>query len=162
MAAYPQRTDLNMAPSAVPGQTYGEAGKQIAAQQQVPMAPQPQPAVAPPQPVERPRPGQFGPLDRPTDRPNEPVPMGAPAAPAQAAPQSIQPGAQGPLDRPTDRPNEPLTAGAPFGAGRMGEQTAYAGPVGGDSVLDELRALYAKFPNNDLADMIDSYIREGY
>lgn len=124
MAAYPQRTDLNMAPTAVPGQTYGEAGAQMAAQRA--------------------------------------VPMGAPAAPAQAPPQGIQPGAQGPLDRPTERPNEPVTAGAPFGPGRMGEQTAYAGPVGGDSVLDELRALYAKFPNNDLADMIDSYIREGY
>ena len=121
MAAYPQRTDLNMAPSAVPGQTYGEAGAQMAAQRA--------------------------------------VPMGAPAAPQ--AP-TVTPGQYGPLDRPTDRPNEPVTAGAPFGPGRMGEQTAYAGPVGGDSVLDELRALYAKFPNNDLADMIDSYIRAGY
>ena len=124
MAAYPQRTDLNMTPTAAPGQTYGEAGAQIAAQRA--------------------------------------VPMGAPAAPTTPSAPTSTPGQYGPLDRPTDRPNEPVTAGAPFGPGRMGEQTAYAGPVGGDSVLDELRALYAKFPNNDLADMIDSYIREGY
>jgi hypothetical protein len=124
MAAYGQRTDLNMAPTAVPGQTYGKAGAQIAAQRA--------------------------------------VPMGAQAAPAAPKAPTSTPGQYGPLDRPTERPNEPVTAGAPFGPGRMGEQTAYAGPVGGDSVLDELRALYAKFPNNDLADMIDSYIREGY
>lgn len=119
----PKRITLDMAP----GQTYGEAGKQIAAQQQVPMAPQPQPAVAPPQPVERPRPGQFGPLDRPTDRPDEPV-----------------------------------TAGAPFGPGRMTQVGGYSGVRNSDPILDELRALYSAFPSEDLADMLDSYIREGY
>ena len=75
---YPNRSDLRnptkkLAAKAAPGQTYGEAGKQIAAQQQVPMAAQPQPTVAPPQQVERQRPGQFGPLDRPTERPDEPL-----------------------------------------------------------------------------------------
>lgn len=129
---YPNRSDLRnptkkLAAKAAPGQTYGEAGKQIAAQQQVPMAPQPQPAVAQPQPVERPRPGQFGPLDRPTERPNEPV-----------------------------------TAGAPFGPGRMAPMSGYTGVRNGDPVLDELRALYAAYPSEELADMLDSYLREGY
>ena len=83
---YPNRSDLRnptkkLAAKAAPGQTYGEAGKQIAAQQQIPMAAQPQPAVAPPQQVERQRPGQFGPLDRPTERPDEPLTAGAPFGP---------------------------------------------------------------------------------
>ena len=129
---YPNRSDLRnptkkLAAKAAPGQTYGEAGKQIAAQQQVPMAPQPQPVVAQPQPVERPRPGQFGPLDRPTERPDEPV-----------------------------------TAGAPFGPGRMAPMSGYTGVRNGDPVLDELRALYAAYPSEELADMLDSYLREGY
>ena len=129
---YPNRSDLRnpskkLAAKAAPGQTYGEAGKQIAAQQQVPMAAQPQPTVAPPQQVERQRPGQFG-----------------------------------PLDRPTERPDEPLTAGAPFGPGRMAPMSGYAGVRNGDPILDELRALYAAYPSEELADMLDSYIREGY
>ena len=127
MAAYGQRTDLNMAPSSVPGQTYGEAGAQMAAQRA--------------------------------------VPMGAPAAPA--APQSATapysaPGQLGPLDRPTERPNEPVTAGAPFGPGRNSTQNAYIGRRNGDPILDELRALYASYPSEELANMLDSYIREGY
>jgi hypothetical protein len=130
---YPNRSDLRnpskkLAAKAAPGQTYGEAGKQIAAQQQVPMAASPQPVVAPPQAaVERPRPGQFG-----------------------------------PLDRPTERPDEPLTAGAPFGPGRMAPMSGYAGVRNGDPILDELRALYAAYPSEELADMLDSYLREGY
>ena len=130
---YPNRSDLRnptkkLAAKAAPGQTYGEAGKQIAAQKQVPMAAPAAPTTsAPQQPMERPRPGQFGPLDRPTERPNEPV-----------------------------------TAGAPFGPGRMSQPGGYAGPRNSDPVLDELRALYAAYPSEDLADMLDSYIREGY
>lgn len=130
---YPNRSDLRnptkkLAAKAAPGQTYGEAGKQIAAQQQIPMAASPQPAVTPPQTaVERPRPGQFG-----------------------------------PLDRPTERPDEPLTAGAPFGPGRMASVSGYAGVRNSDPILDELRALYAAYPSEELADMLDSYLREGY
>jgi hypothetical protein len=97
MAAYGQRTDLNMAATAVPGQTYGEAGKQIAAQKAVPMgapvAPTAtQPGIAP---------GAFGPLDRPTERPMEPAtagnPMGLGAgmeALPPAMPASLQPGSR--------------------------------------------------------------------
>jgi len=124
MAAYGQRTDLNMAPSAVPGQTYGEAGAQMAAQRA--------------------------------------VPMGAPPAPAAPTAPTSTPGQYGPLDRPTERPNEPLTAGAPFGPGRMSTQNAYIGRRNGDPILDELRALYASYPSDELANMLDSYIREGY
>ena len=63
----------------------------------------------------------------------------------------------------TRRPAEPITAGAPFGAG--------PGPVGAgipmippaaDNVMQELQAIYARFPNSDLADLIDSTLREGY
>ena len=124
MAAYGQRTDLNMAPTAVPGQTYGEAGAQIAAQRA--------------------------------------VPMGAPAAPAAPTAPTSTPGQYGPLDRPTERPNEPVTAGAPFGPGRISTQNAYIGRRNGDPILDELRALYASYPSEELANMLDSYIREGY
>lgn len=124
MAAYPQRTDLNMAPSAVPGQTYGEAGAQMAAQRA--------------------------------------VPMGAPAAPAAPKAPTVAPGQYGPLDRPTERPNEPVTAGAPFGPGRMSQGNAYIGPRNSDPILDELRALYTSYPSDELADMLDSYLREGY
>ena len=120
--AYGQRTDLNKMPAtAVPGQTYGEAGAQMAAQRA--------------------------------------VPMGAPAAPK--AP-TVTPGQYGPLDRPTERPNEPVTAGAPFGPGRMSTQSAYIGRRNGDPILDELRALYSSYPSDELADMLDSYLREGY
>lgn len=76
---YPNRSDLRnpagkIAATAAPGQTYGEAGKQLAAQKVVPMgapvAPQPQqPSI---------QPGSMGPLDRPTARPNEPLTAGMP------------------------------------------------------------------------------------
>jgi hypothetical protein len=126
---YPNRSDLRnpatkLAPTAVPGQTYGEAGKQIAAQQAVPMA-------APQQ------------------------------APVPQAPRSV-PGQGGPLNRPTERPMEPTTAGAPFGPGRNAPIGGYIAPRNNDPILDELRALYATYPSDDLADMLDSYIREGY
>ena len=124
MAAYGQRTDLNMAPSAVPGQTYGEAGAQMAAQRA--------------------------------------VPMGASAAPTAPSAPTSTPGQYGPLDRPTERPQEPVTAGAPFGPGRNSTQNAYIGRRNGDPILDELRALYASYPSDELANMLDSYIREGY
>lgn len=130
---YPNRSDLRnpakkVAVKAAPGQTYGEAGKQMAAQRAVPMA-------APPTDV------------APTPAPQQP---------------RVAPGAMGPLNRPTERPNEPVTAGAPFGPGRTQQLGGYIGPRNADPVLDELRAIYAVSPNDALADMIDSYIREGY
>ena len=94
------------------------------------------------------------------------VPMAAPptdVAPT-ATPQQprVAPGSMGPLSRPTERPNEPVTAGAPFGPGRTQQLGGYIGPRNSDPILDELRALYATYPSEELADMLDSYIREGY
>ena len=126
---YPNRSDLRnpakkIAAKAAPGQTYGEAGKQMAAQKAVPMA----------------------------------------APPTDVAPQQprVAPGSMGPLNRPTERPQEPLTAGAPFGPGPTPTGMSYMGPRNQDPVLDELRALYAQYPNDDLANLLDSYLREGY
>ena len=71
---------------AATGQTYGEAGKQIAAQRAVPLgAP---PTQAPPQ-APRPMPGSLGDLTRPTERPNEPITAGADFG---AGPSSLQAG----------------------------------------------------------------------
>lgn len=82
---------------------------------------------------------------------------------AQQAARRVAPAAPGSLTSPTARPDEPITAGAPFGPG--------VGPVaagipmmapGGDNVIEELKAIYQRFPNDDLADLLDSFIREGY
>jgi len=62
-----------MAVQAATGQTYGEAGKQMAAQRAVPMGAPPTEA---PQ-VKRPVPGTLGSLTRPTERPSEPITAGA-------------------------------------------------------------------------------------
>lgn len=86
------------------------------------------------------------------------VPMAA--APTDNIPQ-VQPGQMGSLLRPTERPSEPLTAGASFGPGRT-PRTQFAVPRDNDDVLNELRGLYEAFPSEELADMLDSYVREGY
>jgi hypothetical protein len=44
----------------------------------------------------------------------------------------------------------------------MTQVGGYAGVRNGDPILDELRALYAAYPSEELADMLDSYLREGY
>lgn len=125
---YSNRTDLQnptkkVARQAAKGQGYGEAGKQLASQQVVPMAP--------------------------------------PPTVAGSAPSAVAPGSLGAFNRPSERPNEPLTAGASFGAGPT-PTSAMRVPRNNDPVLDELRALYTRFPSEELADMLDSYIREGY
>ena len=120
---YPNRSDLRggkVPKMAATGQTYGEAGKQMASQSAVPMA----------------------------------------APPTENIPQ-VQPGQMGNLLRPTDRPSEPVTAGASFGPGPT-PMTQFAVPRNNDPVLNELRGLYQAFPSEELADMLDSYIREGY
>jgi len=35
-------------------------------------------------------------------------------------------------------------------------------PPNADNVIEELRAIYQMFPNDDLLDLIDSTFREGY
>lgn len=95
--AYGQRTDLNKMPAtAVPGQTYGEAGAQKSAQQAVPMGSSPQPAA--PQGL---APGAYGPLDRLSERPDSPVTTGNPLGPGAgpevlppAPPSYLQPGSR--------------------------------------------------------------------
>ena len=120
---YPNRSDLRggkVPKMAATGQTYGQAGKQMASQAAVPMAPPP----------------------------TENIPQ-------------VQPGQMGNLLRPTERPTEPVTAGASFGPGPT-PMTQFAVPRNNDPVLNELRGLYAAFPSEELADMLDSYVREGY
>jgi hypothetical protein len=76
---YPNRSDLRggkMPKMAATGQTYGEAGKQMAAQAAVPMAPSPtEPAITAPLPPVQ-MPGQITDLTGPTNRPNEPLTAG--------------------------------------------------------------------------------------
>jgi hypothetical protein len=73
---------------AATGQTYGEAGKQIAAQRAVPMGAPPTEATGQPQ-MRRPMPGSLGDLTRPTERPDEPITAGADFG---AGPSSLQAG----------------------------------------------------------------------
>lgn len=82
---------------------------------------------------------------------------------AQQAARRAQPAAPGSLTAPTARPLEPITAGAPFGPG-VGPAAAGIPmmPPAGDNVIEELKAIYQRFPNDDLADLLDSFIREGY
>lgn len=79
---YSNRSDLRggkVAVKAVPGQTYGEAGKQMAAQRAVPMATPPtDQAPAPVQSQPPATPGQVTDLLGPTQRPDEPITAGAP------------------------------------------------------------------------------------
>ena len=109
---YPNRSDLarqpNLPARVATGQTYGKAQQQMQAQRTVPMAPPPTlipppapgvgaagllsglaptPAVPPAGP-EPPAPGGFGPLDRYTERPGEPVTQGAPIG-AGAGPEAL-------------------------------------------------------------------------
>lgn len=82
MAEYPNRSDLRNPATrqvAFTGQTYGEATRQAAAQQQVKPGSAPSTVDAQQmagQQVARPRPGAQ-PLSRPTERPNEPITAGA-------------------------------------------------------------------------------------
>ena len=86
--------------------------------------------------------------------------VSAGSAPADVAAQQVArpvPGAQS-LTRPTERPTEPITAGANFGAGPNAMQAGLTPRmIPEDPVLDELRALYSMFPNDDLANLLSKY-----
>ena len=89
------------------------------------------------------------------------VPMGrSPVETAAQAPRPV-PGTLGALTRPTERPNEPITAGATFGPGPGPEVMGFAS-TSGNAALDELRMIYQMYPNDDLADLLDAYSREGF
>jgi len=75
MAEYPNRTDLQnpaakMAATAAKGQTYGEAGQQLAAQRAVPMGAAPTDMAPQPQ-QPRPTPGNVVDLMAPSERPQD-------------------------------------------------------------------------------------------
>lgn len=117
------RTGAPLPARAPTGQTYGRAQQQMQAQRTVPMAPPPQvagvmpgggmpapPGAPPPGPSAPPGagqpapvgppPGSFGMLNRPTERPMEPVTSGAPvgAGPGpEALPQAPSSAGQGNL-----------------------------------------------------------------
>lgn len=87
---YPNRSDMRnpagkIAAKAATGQTYGEAGQQLAAQRAVPMGAAPTDVV----PTQRPVPGTLGGFARPTERPGEPITAGANFGPG---PNAIQAG----------------------------------------------------------------------
>jgi hypothetical protein len=82
------------------------------------------------------------------------VPMGSGAV--EPSVQRPVPGTLGGLSRRSERPNEPITAGAPFGPGMGPEAMGLAGNSN-DAALEELRMIFQMFPNDDLADLIDSY-----
>jgi hypothetical protein len=118
--SYQNRSDMTQAPRAVPGQTYGDAGQQIAAQQAVPL-----PQQAPPPAAGQGSPGVPG------------GPSGAPLTPIGA---------------PTQRPGEPLTTGIPTGPGAGPEAL---GPMPGQtSPVDEVRALFAAYPTDDMRRLV--------
>ena len=92
------------------------------------------------------------------------VPMGpSPSAmqPQSAPKPAVAPGGLGNFSRPTDNPNEPLTAGANFGPGPNAAQAGIRSNTT-DQTLNELQAIQAMYPNSDLADLIDNYIRDGF
>lgn len=99
-------------------------------------------------------------------RAQEAVPMGsAPAdvSAARTARQAPTPQPPGSFIRPSERPTEPITAGADFGAGPNSIQSGVPMAVRTeDPVLDRLRQIYRAYPNEDLADLLDSYIRDGF
>lgn len=91
---YPNRSDLQAKPrlpvTAAPGQTYGVAGAQRAAQQAVPIAAAPGPVAAPPPPPGLP-PVPPGALDAPTGSPGEPLTTGSMFGPGPG-PEALNPG----------------------------------------------------------------------
>lgn len=89
------------------------------------------------------------------------------SAPAQvqaqqmAAQQRPRPGAK-PFLRPTERPSEPITAGADFGLGPTSAQSGIVGNmIRPDDLMEQLMALYRRFPNEGLGIMISKYRNRG-
>jgi hypothetical protein len=95
-------------------------------------------------------------------RAQQAMPIGA--SPSDVAPsQGVAPGSLGAFNRPTERPAEPITAGVNFGDGPNAIQAGVNQPIRTeDPVLDRLKTIFEQFPNDELADLLDSYIRDGY
>ncbi len=95
------------------------------------------------------------------------VPMAPPptdsSASAQPQKNYAMPGTIGAFDRPTERPNEPVTAGSPFGPGATPFMAGTLPRMSTESnVVEQIRAIYAAFPNDDLAALLESYSVDGY
>jgi hypothetical protein len=83
------------------------------------------------------------------------VPTAAPAPAGQGGPyQGPVPGQGGAFDRGTERPGEHVSTGLSVGPGAGPEAL---GPYAGDDTGAQLRSLYAQFPNQDLADLIQVF-----
>ncbi len=82
---------------------------------------------------------------------------------AQRAARAARPLPSGSLVAPSARPTEQITAGANFGPGpnALGAGIPLP-PPSADNAIEELKAIYQLYPNDDLADLLDSAIREGY
>jgi hypothetical protein len=88
------------------------------------------------------------------------------AVPMSRSPVDVQgnqpvrpmPAVPGSLVAPSARPNEPITAGAPFGPGpspmELGMPTEEQTD---DDALREIRAIYMRYPSQELADIIQFY-----
>ncbi|MCA1844614.1 MAG: hypothetical protein LC792_15770 [Actinobacteria bacterium] len=124
---YPNRSDMRAQKiQTVPNQEYGKQAAQQRAMAAVPMAGAPA------------------------------VPPGPPAAAGAAGPMQAPPPPPD-LYRPTERPNEPVTHGLPVGAGAGPEAMRVLG-AGNTATTDpmaiQIRALYAKYPSQELADLL--------
>lgn len=75
--SYSNRSDLNQPVRTAPGQDYGKAGAQAAAQQAIPLPQQASPAPG----ASSPAPPAPGMLSAPTANPNQPVTAGLPIGP---------------------------------------------------------------------------------
>lgn len=131
--AYSNRSDLQRPKlMALPGQGYGVQKAQVDAQRAVPMA-------------------------RPASDSVRASTSGVPASGSlggTGAP-GLMPGQVTPLDAPTQRPGEPITAGMDIGAGPGREALGpYGG--GGEDVASQLRAIYTRFPNEDLRALLET------
>lgn len=120
---YANRSDLRtQKPMAAPGQEYGKAGAQLAAQKAVPLP------AAPPVSAGNAAAGGGGPMAEPAPLPD--------------------------LYRPTERPNEPVTHGLPTGPGAGPEALPIQSNAMTDPLAVQIRALYSRFPSQELADLL--------
>ena len=126
---YPNRSDLRggkVPKMAATGQTYGEAGKQMASQSAVPMAPSPTDTVQPVAPM----PGQVTDLTGVSQRPDEPISAGMPFG-AGPGPEV-------------------------FGSTMRSSQPIPTDVLGGSRqyTIDQVRNLYSRYPNSALFQLI--------
>jgi hypothetical protein len=126
---HPNRSDMTQAPQANRGQPYGTRSKQLEAQNVIPIAGRATPTV-PPANSDSGAPGMA---------PDAPVP----------------PGTIPSLTDPTAYPEQPVTSGLPNSPGAGPEALSVPGQAFAPPELSELRALYSKYRNQSLLDLIE-------